>query len=271
MQNPFSPQILKAYEEFLNHFPGPRVTKSATECDVRCPIHGDHNPSLGVDLRAKVRGPEILLHCRSRECDRREILRAVGLTDEDRFLDEDREQGALPGCTVEQYADYKSLPVEFLTGPTVLLEDSEHWCRVTKQMVPAVRIPYTSESGAELPQYARYRTGLKKTKPDTRMRATPKSRGGALTLYGCHGLEEAHELGYVYVVEGESDCHTLWYYGEPAVGVPGVQNWRPEWADSLKGMDKIFVFVEDEAGEKLWRALLDCAALEGRVRRVTAG
>jgi hypothetical protein len=169
---------------------------------------------------------------------------------------------------VEQYAAYKRLPIKFLTGPTVLLEDNEYWCRATKRMVPAVRIPYTTESGAELPQCARYRTGLKKTKPDTRVRATPKSRGGDLTLYGRHGLEEAHELGYVYVVEGESDCHTLWYYGEPAVGVPGVQNWRPEWAGLLREIHKIFVFVEDEAGEKLWKALLDCPSLQDRLRRV---
>jgi hypothetical protein len=62
-------------------------------------------------------------------------------------------------------------------------------------MVPAVKIPFFDEEGYELRECARYRTGLEKTTPDTRMRATPKARGGALTLYGRHGTEEARELG----------------------------------------------------------------------------
>src|SRR5919202_6073791 len=118
MEASFSPHILELYKEFLDHFGEDRIVKSDTECDVRCPVHHDTHPSLGIDLRATGRGPEILLHCRSQECDRKEILRAVGLTDADRFLEKDREEGALPGCTVEQYAAYKNLPVKFLTGPT---------------------------------------------------------------------------------------------------------------------------------------------------------
>ena len=34
------------------------------------------------------------------------------------------------------------------------------------------------------------------------------------------------ERGYSVLVEGESDCHTLWTHGEPAVGVPGANNWN---------------------------------------------
>jgi hypothetical protein len=270
MQDQLTPQVIEWYRKFVDHFEGARIVKSNTECDVRCPVHADVHPSLGVDLRINGRGPEILLHCRSQKCGRKEILRSVDLTDADRFFGSERKEGALPGCSVAQYGSYKGLPEEFLTGDAVGLEDSEYWCRVTKMMVPAVKIPFFDEEGYELRECARYRTGLEKTTPDTRMRATPKSRGGALTLYGRHGTEEAQELGYVFVVEGESDCHTLWHYGEPAVGVPGVQNWRPEWAEFLEGIDRVFVFVEDEAGEKLWRALLECPTLGNRVRRVSA-
>jgi hypothetical protein len=270
VQDLLTPQVLEWYRGVVDHFEGNRIIKTDTECDVCCPAHPDSNPSLGVDLRINGRGPEILLHCRSRECGRKEILRAVGLTDADRFFETEHEDGALPGCTVAEYATFKGLPEAFLMGDTVGLEESDYWCRVTRRMVPAVRIPYCDEKGYELRACARFRTGLEKTTPDTRMRTTPKSRGGALTLYGRHGTEEARELGYVFVVEGESDCHTLWHYGEPAVGVPGAGNWRPEWAEFLEGIDRVFVFVEDEAGEKLWRAMLECPALDSRVRRVSA-
>ena len=30
------------------------------------------------------------------------------------------------------------------------------------------------------------------------------------------------------LVEGESDCHTLWHHRIPAVGLPGAGNWRED-------------------------------------------
>jgi hypothetical protein len=269
MSERYSSRILENYRAFLEHFPGEQLVKSDTEADLTCPIHGDNHPSLGVDLRRNGHGAEILLHCRSRNCDRKKILRAVGLTDQDRLLERDRGDGALPGCTVAEYAAYKNLPIEFLTGDTVGLEDSEYWCRVTKSMVPAVRIAYFDEQGNELLQCARYRTGLKKTKPDTRMRATPRSRGGELTLYGRHGLEEAREIGYTLLVEGESDCHVCWYRDWPCVGVPGVGAWRSEWADLLEGVPLVYVVVEPDAGgAQLWESVSRCESLRGRLRKV---
>src|SRR5919202_1054145 len=164
MDNPFTPPILQRYKEFLEHFPGTRVIKSDTEAIVQCPdpdnrhSHGDRDPSLGVDLRVNGHGPEILLHCRSQECKRKKILRAVGLSDRDRFLEEGVDAGALPGCTLEEYAAYKNLPVEFLAGDTVGLEDSTRWCPVTRREVNAVLIPYFDEEGNEIDNCARYRT-----------------------------------------------------------------------------------------------------------------
>ncbi len=270
MDNLFSPQVLRRYKDFLEHFPGDRIIKSETEADVICPVHDDHNPSLGIDLRRNGHGPEAMMNCRSQGCNRKDVLRAVGLMDQHRFFGEDRaDGGALPGCTLEQYAQYKHLPIEFLAGDEVGLEDDTRWCPVAKEEVPAVRIPYATEDGEELPECSRYRTGLRKTSPDTRMRAVSKKQGGKLTLYGRHRLEEARSAGYVFVCEGESDVHTLWYYRQPAVGVPGARNWDEAWGAFLEGIPRIYVFVEpDEAGEKLWKAVSNCPALKGRVRRV---
>jgi hypothetical protein len=274
MRNRFSAEILEKYRDFLKAFPGPQNTKRATETDVICPHpdHDDKHPSLGVDLRANGRGPEILLNCRACGGDRKVILEAVGKIDQDRFLDPDRRDGALPGCTLEQYAEYKHLPLEFLASDEVALEDDTRWCPVAEKQVPAVRIPYATEDGEELAECSPYRTGLRKTSPDTRMRAVSRKQGGKLTLYGRHRLEEARVAGYVFVCEGESDVHTLWYHRQPAVGVPGAQNWDDAWGAFLKGIPRIYVFIEpDAAGEKLWEAVSNCPALKGHVRRVVPG
>ena len=38
----------------------------------------------------------------------------------------------------------------------------------------------------------------------------------------------ARQGGAIALVEGESDCHTLWQEGFPAVGLPGAGNWNEE-------------------------------------------
>jgi len=59
----------------------------------------------------------------------------------------------------------------------------------------------------------------------------------------------------VVICEGESDQQTLTLYGIPAIGAPGVDNWKSEWADLpiFKYADRVFVIQEDDkpnAGRK---------------------
>jgi len=258
--NGFTPEIIKGYEKVLDRFPGGHRRKSKTDADVICPVHDDHNPSLGVDLRQNGAGPKIVLNCRSRGCEYSEILQAVGLTDADLKLQEKNAAMAY-GCTLEAYAASKNLPLEFLTRDDVALVDGTCYIKALGREVSAVEIPYADQNGEQVA--TRYRISLG---GDDKFRW---ERGSSTILYGLHRLEEAHEAGYVLLVEGESDCHTAWYRGLPAVGVPGVDNWRDEWAEHLNGISKIFVVVEpDEAGKKLWRTLVECNALAGRLRKV---
>ena len=81
----FSPEILAWYKETLRHFGSDQVEKSLTDTDVLCPVHGDHNPSLGADLRQNGAGPKIVLNCRSQGCEYSEILDSVGLKPEDLY------------------------------------------------------------------------------------------------------------------------------------------------------------------------------------------
>jgi hypothetical protein len=254
------PQILEWYEGILCQFPGEHRRKSKTDADVICPVHDDHNPSLGVDLRQNGAGPKIVLNCRSQGCEYSEILQAVGLTDADLKLPE-KNAVMEYGCTLEAYAASKNLPLEFLTRDDVALGDGTYYIKALGREVSAVEIPYADKNGEQLATRYRVSPG-----GDDKFRW---ERGSSTILYGLHKLEEAHDAGYVFLVEGESDCHTAWYRGLPAVGVPGVDNWRDGWALHLDDIPKIFVVVEpDEAGKKLWRSLVRCNALAGRLRKV---
>jgi hypothetical protein len=259
--NGFTPEIIEGYEKVLDRFPGEHRRKSKTDADVICPVHDDHNPSLGVDLRHNGAGPKVMLNCRSQGCGYSEILQAVGLRDADLKLQE--KNGKAYGCTLEAYAASKNLPVEFLTSDDVALEDGTCYVKEVGKEIPAVEIPYADRDGELLNNRYRIAVG-----GDDKFRW---EKGSTTTLYGLHKLEEAHDAGYVLLVEGESDSHTAWYRGLPAIGVPGVDNWRDEWAEHLNGISKIFVVVEpDEAGKKLWENLTACEALEGRLIKVVA-
>ena len=258
--NAFTPRTLHWYEGLLSRFPGEHRRKSKTDADVICPVHEDHNPSLGVDLRHNgAAGPRVVLNCRSQGCCYSEILQAVGLTDADLKLQE--KNGMAYGCTLEAYAASKNLPLKFLTSDDVALEDGTCYVKEVGKEIAAVEIPYADRDGELLTNRYRIAVG-----GDDKFRW---EKGSKTTLYGLHKLEEAHDAGYVLLLEGESDCHTAWYRGLSAVGVPGVDNWRDEWAEHLDGISKIFVVVEpDEAGRKLWRTLVSCKTLAGRLRKV---
>ena len=155
-------------------------------------------------------------------------------------------------ATLENYAAYVGLPVEFLKG--LGLKEYRHLGE------PAVSMPYLDENGEVL--LTRSRVSLT-GKPKVKTRKGDKHR-----LYGLWKLEEAREAGYAWLVEGESDWQTLWYHGEPAVGIPGANGWKPEWAADLEGIDRLYFVVEDEAGEACWHKLAATPEIRDRLYRV---
>ena len=115
-----------------------------------------------------------------------------------------------------------------------------------KQQV--VKIPYYDDSGDEA--VVRFRLTLKKGKKDNRFRWRSGSKG-KLIPYGLWKLDDARAAGYVLIFEGESDCHTAWYYGLPAIGTPGANNWRDDWSEHLSDLT-VYVWQEpDTAGAGL--------------------
>jgi hypothetical protein len=223
-----------------------------------CPAHEDRDPSLAV---AEGEDGKVLLKCFA-GCATEDVVAALGLEMKDLF---ERRNGHGGGgaftsrettstdqpATLENYAAYVGLPVAFLKS--LGLKEYRHLGD------PAVSIPYLDENGEVL--LTRSRVSLT-GKPKVKTRKGDKHR-----LYGLWKLEEAREAGYAWLVEGESDSQTLWYHEEPAVGIPGANGWKSEWAAHLEGIDRLYFVVEDEAGEACWEKLAVTPEIRDRLYR----
>ena len=241
-----------------------------------CPAHDDRsNPSLSL----KAENGRLLLHCFA-GCRPEDIVSEIGLQIKDLFLEggggslippntparlhaqsenphtngqNERASGdARPehGCTLKEYSEEKKLPEDFLRG--LGLRD------VTYLKKPAVRIPYPDEEGQETA--VRFRVSLDGPEKF-------RWRSGDRPLpYGLKLIGEAREAGFVVLVEGESDCHTLWFHEIPAIGIPGASNWRDGWASYLEGIEKIYAIIEpDQGGDTLREKLSGCEAIRERL------
>jgi hypothetical protein len=226
---------------------------------VSCPLpghgrgFGDRKPSVSVtegdDSRA-------LVNCQA-GCQTEDIVAQWDLNMSDLFENRNVHRGGGSytsqkttstdqPATLKNYAAYVGLPVAFLKG--LGLKEYRHLGE------PAVSMPYLNENGEVL--LTRSRVSLT-GKPKVKTRKGDKHR-----LYGLWKLQEPREAGYAWMVEGESDWQTLCFHGEPAVGIPGADGWKPEWAADLEGID------EDEAGEACWQKLAATPEIRDRLYRV---
>jgi DNA-binding transcriptional ArsR family regulator len=247
-----------------------------------CPAHGDHNsPSLSL----KAENGRLLLHCFA-GCQPEDIVAEMGLEMKDLFVkggggssippctparlhaqgekvhkyaENGRAGGAAHseyGCTLEGYSEVKKLPEDFLWG--LGLRNATYLDK------PAVRIPYPDEEGQGVA--VRFRVSLDGAEKF-------KWRSGDKSLpYGLKLLGEARRVGYAVLVEGESDCHTLWYHEIPALGIPGASSWRDGWATYLDGIEKIYAVIEpDQGGDTLREQLTRCEVIRERLHLLELG
>lgn len=156
--------------------------------------------------------------------------------------------GATVGCTLEDYAREKQLPAGFLRDLGVSDYPDSRWpgARV-------LRIPYRDVEGNEPAVQLRIRLHKPTDGPDDRFLWR---KGSKPFLYG---LWRLCRDDYVVIVEGASDCHTLWSHNIPAVGLPGASGWKESRdAAHLDGIERIYVVVEpDTGGEAVLRWLGD--------------
>jgi DNA polymerase I-like protein with 3'-5' exonuclease and polymerase domains len=130
---------------------------------------------------------------------------------------------------VADLARHKRLPVEFLEAHG--LHDLP---------LGGVGIPYRDAGGRTVAVKERYA-----------LRAGDGSRwpkGRPLMAYGEHRLEDAQRAGHQVIVEGETDALTLWFHGEPALGLPGAETAaKTLHPGHVAGRPLIYVVQEPDA------------------------
>ena len=177
-----------------------------------------------LDLRALIDGRPLVAAARS-------IAAEIGI-----------KGNADRGVTLEAYAAAKRLPVDFLAGLGLATERNPY----TGQ--DAVAIPYRDQGGE--PVRTRYRIALG-GKPKV---VWDRQKERQITLYGLDHLPDSATAALL--VEGESDCHTLWHRGHVALGVPGVENFKPERDDAiLRSLEIVALIEPGDGGEALMRRL----------------
>ena len=221
----------------------------------KCPAHEDQQNSLSIHHP----DGKWLLKCHA-GCDWKAVIAAIGVTPGELF-DGCNEQSAShpqnnrataqpPGLTLEQYAAAKCLPHGFLKECG--LSDMNPAGR------PVVRIPYYGIGGEVIA--VRFRIAL----DGDRFRW---KSGNKPCLYGLNRICDARAAGHVTLVEGESDVHTLWHYGIPALGLPGAANWREDRdAQFFDGIETIYIVIEPDKGGDFVRKWLAQSSIRTRAK-----
>lgn len=114
-----------------------------------------------------------------------------------------------------------------------------------------VLIPYHTHDGKE---YSRYRIRW-----GASGHASAWSSGtDPLIPYGLKFLNEYNKETPLYIVEGESDCWTLWSHSYQAIGIPGSSVAKNTNLAFLSPFKKIFIVQEpDKAGSRFVQHCLD--------------
>ncbi len=182
-------------------------------------------------------------------CTRKEIVEALHLTEQDLYIGEKR--APRPVLSFCDLMGAKLIRPDLLTsygvqdGEATFYKDGKPYQR------KGVIVPYYKQNGTPY-ERRRFRSSLK-DKPIWEG-WNERERGSAPSTipYGLERLELARKRGYLIIVEGESDCWTLWQWRYPALGLPGAKSFACLQADYLKEIDRIYILQEsDAAGQEV--------------------
>jgi len=200
--------------------------KNGVGYKAKCPAHDDHEPSLSIGSGEDGR---VLLHCHA-GCELDAICAAMNIEPGDLFPK--REVPRREPTTIARLAAHKKLDVVFLRelGLRDLTDGG-------------VGIPYRDIDGAE--RVVKRRTAL------VAKEGSFWPRGKPLLPYGLDRISDAREVDRLIIVEGESDCWTLWHHEIPALGMPGASSTRALEIEHVAGIAAVYVMREpDSGGEK---------------------
>ncbi len=181
------------------------------------------------------------------------------LTEKDKKRGESipRQSGATvqpQGCTLEKYAKTKALPLDFIKSCGVE--------QISYLKAPALKMGYMDESGVETA--VRFRVA---TEGRDKFRW---KKGSKPLLYGLSRLDRNRKE--VVLVEGESDCHALWYHGVNALGLPGATMWKENRdAVHFDAFDTIYLVLEADQGGAAVLNWLKNSRIKDRTRIVSLG
>ena len=225
--HPSSPLL----ENVLDHLVGVRSSRRGwVAC---CPAHADREPSLSIALGEQ---GQVLLKCFA-SCSVERIVEAMGLTLVDLFP---------PGSSAGERASSNGAHHVTLTLLDLAVEKQLPWrfllhLGVTELPTGGLHIPYHLPDGTPAPR-SRIRTAL------IARQGSRWSKGpGQIVPYGLERLADARKAGYLVLVEGESDCWTLWYQGFPALGLPGAEMAGTLELSMLSGIDRLYLVQEPDA------------------------
>ena len=83
-------------------------------------------------------------------------------------------------------------------------------------------------------------------------------------LYNRDALTELEKGKKIYIAEGVFDAMMLEQNGYKAVGILGVNNFKPDYIDLFKGLDVVLALDNDEAGERGTNELAKMFYLKGQ-------
>lgn len=203
-----------------------RINENNGELICLCPFHNEKHPSFSINLETG------LYKCQA--CGETGniytfIAKLGYISKEDARKLINTENYSKSTYKVKDYAKEKNIPEDYLEKIGL------------KNGYNCIVIPYYDENHKLVA--TRYRNDPKDEKqPRFRWK-----KGSNSTLYGINELENLSK-DYIILVEGESDCHALWYNQIQAFGVPGANNFKKEWTIYLERFDKIYIHDEKDKG-----------------------
>jgi hypothetical protein len=249
------------------------VKSSRSGHTARCPSHDDKNNSLSVSEGDDGR---ILVKCFA-GCDVEQICGALNIEKKDLFCSHfippahtahmhtcskhtkniakkpvQLKKPVLHTCTLAEYSRAKKIPEDFLLS--LGLKD----CKYLKR--DAIRISYLDKNGHE--RSVRYRVASKGE--------CFRWRSGCKAML--YGLWRKITTDWIFLVEGESDCHTLWYHDIPAYGVPGAATWNENRDGSaFNDFNRICIVIEPDTGGESVKKWLSRSSIQDRAFVVDLG
>jgi predicted P-loop ATPase len=214
-----------------------------------CPVHDDRDPSLTISEGDE---GQALFFCHSSGCPGNQKEATEFMKEIRKYFRGDsvnirktvkRTTSELLPLTIEELAEEKGLTVDYLKKIGVY---QSVW-RENNQQVTCVNALYFLENGdIGGKKLVRMNQEIKR---EGREKQTTKAirRLGSddLIPYGLNKLNQAREIGHLLIVEGESDCWTLWQHDDfPSIGLPGSGQAKLLKAEYVDGINSIYAIDE---------------------------